>query len=81
MILDEATAEAGSTDAELLDDAASTAIGERTGIVIAHRLAQAVTADRILVMSGGRVVQSGTHDELAATPGPYAELCEAWNKW
>lgn len=81
VILDEATAEAGSTDAELLDDAASTAIGERTGIVIAHRLAQAVTADRILVMSGGRVVQSGTHDELAATPGPYAELCEAWNKW
>ncbi|WP_350351373.1 ABC transporter ATP-binding protein [Microbacterium sp. A8/3-1] len=81
VILDEATAEAGSADAELLDQAALTAIAERTGIVIAHRLSQAVTADRILVMQDGRVVQSGTHDELVAAAGPYAELWAAWTAW
>lgn len=81
VILDEATAEAGSADAELLDEAALAAIGERTGIVIAHRLSQAVTADRILVMQDGRVVQSGTHDELVAAPGPYADLWAAWTAW
>ena len=81
VILDEATAEAGSADAELLDQAALAAIGGRTGIVIAHRLNQAVTADRILVMQDGRVVQSGTHDELVAAAGPYAELWAAWTAW
>lgn len=81
VILDEATAEAGSADAEMLDAAALAAIGDRTAIVIAHRLSQAVSADRILVMHGGRVVQSGTHDELVSTPGPYAELWQAWTAW
>lgn len=81
VILDEATAEAGSADAELLDRAALAAIGERTGIVIAHRLSQAVAADRILVMQDGRVVQSGTHADLVAAPGPYAELWAAWTAW
>ena len=81
VILDEATAEAGSADAEVLDEASAGAIGDRTGIVIAHRLSQAMTADRILVMSDGRVVQSGTHDDLVATTGPYAELWKAWTAW
>ncbi|MHC9045521.1 ABC transporter ATP-binding protein [Microbacterium saperdae] len=81
VILDEATAEAGSVDAALLDGAALAAIGARTGVVIAHRLSQAVTADRILVMRDGRVVQSGTHEGLAAMPGPYAELWAAWTRW
>ncbi|MFF7293549.1 ABC transporter ATP-binding protein [Microbacterium sp. NPDC008134] len=81
VILDEATAEAGSADSEILDDAAARAIGSRTGIVIAHRLSQAMTADRILVMQDGRVVQSGTHDDLVETAGPYAELWAAWTAW
>lgn len=81
VILDEATAEAGSADSEVLDLASLEAIGDRTGIVIAHRLSQAATADRILVMSDGRVVQSGTHDDLVAIPGPYADLWEAWTAW
>ncbi|WP_312171271.1 ABC transporter ATP-binding protein [Microbacterium sp.] len=81
VILDEATAEAGSADSEVLDLASLGAIGDRTGIVIAHRLSQAATADRILVMSDGRVVQSGSHGELVATPGPYAELWAAWTAW
>lgn len=81
VILDEATAEAGSADAELLDEAARAAIGDRTGIVIAHRLSQAVSADRILVMREGRIAQSGTHRDLVAEPGPYAELWAAWTAW
>jgi len=81
VILDEATAEAGSADSKMLDEASSGAIGDRTGIVIAHRLSQAMTADRILVMRDGRVVQSGTHDDLVAASGPYAELWEAWTAW
>lgn len=81
VILDEATAEAGSADSEVLDLASLGAIGDRTGLVIAHRLSQAATADRILVMQHGRVVQSGSHDELAAVPGPYAELWRAWSAW
>lgn len=81
VILDEATAEAGSADSEVLDLASLGAIGDRTGLVIAHRLSQAATADRILVMQNGRIVQSGTHEQLAAAPGPYSELWGAWSAW
>ncbi|MGC0362189.1 ATP-binding cassette subfamily C protein [Rhodococcus sp. 27YEA15] len=79
VILDEATAEAGTTAADLLDEAAEVAVTGRTSIVIAHRLSQAVRADRILVMSGGRVVESGRHDELIGMNGTYARLWEAWS--
>ncbi|MDI9903391.1 ABC transporter ATP-binding protein [Rhodococcus sp. IEGM 1409] len=79
VILDEATAEAGTTAAGLLDQAAELAVSGRTAVVIAHRLSQAVRADRILVMSGGRVVESGTHDELIGADGSYAALWEAWS--
>ncbi|MES9513160.1 ABC transporter ATP-binding protein [Rhodococcus erythropolis] len=79
VILDEATAEAGTTAAGLLDQAAELAVSGRTAVVIAHRLSQAVRADRILVMSGGRVVESGTHDELIGADSSYAALWEAWS--
>ncbi|MCX4485007.1 ABC transporter ATP-binding protein/permease [Streptomyces anulatus] len=79
-LLDEATAEAGTSDADLLENAAAAALADRTGVVIAHRLSQAARADRIVVMDAGRIVESGTHPELAAAEGPYARLWEAWNR-
>ncbi|MGU3499520.1 ABC transporter ATP-binding protein [Mycobacterium sp. C31M] len=77
-ILDEATAEAGSLGARDLERAAAAVTEGRTTLVIAHRLTQAAAADRIVVMAHGAIVEEGTHTELEAAQGRYAQLWRAW---
>ena len=79
VVLDEATAEAGSAHAAELEDAAVAATEGRTTLVVAHRLTQAATADQIAVMADGRIVENGTHAELIARNGRYARLWRAWS--
>ena len=78
-VLDEATAEAGSAGARVLEAAAERVLEGRTALVVAHRLTQAARADRIVVLDGGRVAEQGAHAELAAAGGPYAALWRAWS--
>ncbi|TVU60962.1 ABC transporter ATP-binding protein [Paenarthrobacter nitroguajacolicus] len=78
-VLDEATAEAGTGSATMLDQAAEAALAGRTSVVIAHRLSQAASADTVVVMEHGRIVESGSHQALLANGGRYATLWEAWN--
>jgi ATP-binding cassette subfamily C protein len=78
-ILDEATADAGSAGARILEEAAARALEGRTGLLVAHRLPQAAAADRVVVLDQGRVVETGTHEELVAAGGRYADLWAAWS--
>ncbi|QBJ95743.1 ABC transporter ATP-binding protein [Rhodococcus sp. ABRD24] len=78
LILDEATAEAGSAGARKLDRAAAALGRGRTTITVAHRLSQAALADRVLVVEDGRIVEDGPHEILVAAGGVYAKLWAAW---
>lgn len=74
VILDEATASVDSLTEKLLQEATSAILARKTVLVIAHRLSTVVGADRILVLDGGRVLERGSHAELLAADGAYAEL-------
>jgi ATP-binding cassette subfamily B protein len=74
VILDEATAHLDSESEAAVQRALSVALEGRTALVIAHRLSTVRDADLVLVLDRGRVVERGTHDELIAAGGLYAEL-------
>jgi ABC-type multidrug transport system fused ATPase/permease subunit len=74
VVLDEATASLDSASEAAVQQALAESLAGRTSIVIAHRLATVRTADTILVVEDGRIVERGTHDQLLARGGRYAEL-------
>ncbi|GAA3067484.1 ABC transporter ATP-binding protein [Streptosporangium carneum] len=74
VVLDEATAHLDSESEAAVQRALATALRSRTSLVIAHRLSTIREADRILVIDGGRVREGGTHEELLAEGGLYADL-------
>lgn len=78
VILDEATAEAGSAGARELEASARAALRGRTAVVVAHRLTQAAECDQVAVMADGRIIEQGRPADLVVADGAYARLWRAW---
>ena len=78
LILDEATSSIDSYSEELIQKATETITKGRTSIVIAHRLATIIKADKIIVMDKGQIVEEGTHQQLVnKTEGFYKKLYDS----
>jgi ATP-binding cassette subfamily B protein len=78
VILDEATSSLDIPAERLIHDAMRTVLAGRTALIIAHRPSTVRIADRILVMSGGHIVEDGTPAELLAAPGRFQQLHRTW---
>ena len=77
MILDEATSSLDAESERLVQDALDKLMENRTSIIIAHRLSTVRRCDQILVMSGGAILERGTHDELVGKKdGLYSSLAK-----
>lgn len=77
LILDEATSSVDTASEQLIQRAIETLVQGRTSIVVAHRLSTIRKANRIIVLEKGEVLEMGTHAELLAKNGHYAQLCRA----
>jgi len=78
LVLDEATSNLDLRSEAKIEHALDVLLEGRTAIVIAHRLQTAMRADRIAVVDDGRIVELGSHDELVALAGRYAEMYRTW---
>ena len=76
LLLDEATSALDAESERMVQAALESAMKDRTTLVIAHRLSTVQRADRIVVMDGGRIVESGTHATLSASGGLYSRLAK-----
>ncbi len=76
LVLDEATSHLDSESEALIQEALKRVMAGRTSIVIAHRLSTILAADKILVLDRGKIVESGTHEQLLTLGGVYAQLYE-----
>ena len=78
LVLDEATSNLDLKSETLVEAALDRLLEGRTAVLIAHRLSTAMRADRIVVVGDGRLLEVGSHDELVALGGHYAEMFETW---
>jgi ABC-type multidrug transport system fused ATPase/permease subunit len=79
LILDEATSALDTESEKLVQDALQKLMHSRTSIVIAHRLSTIMSADEIIVLSKGEIVERGNHQQLLALNGQYKKLCDMQN--
>jgi ATP-binding cassette subfamily B protein len=80
LVLDEATSNLDLRSETQVEAALDVLLENRTAVLIAHRLSTAMKADRIVVVDDGRVVEVGSHDELVAAGGRYAEMFATWSE-
>ncbi|MGO8871000.1 MAG: ABC transporter ATP-binding protein [Acidimicrobiales bacterium] len=78
LVLDEATSNLDLQSETKIESALDVLLENRTAILIAHRLSTAKRADRIVVVDEGRIIESGSHEELVAAGGRYAEMYATW---
>jgi ATP-binding cassette subfamily B protein len=78
LVLDEATSNLDLASEAAVERAFDVLLAGRTAVIIAHRLSTAMRADRVAVVDGGRVVELGTHAELVAAGGVYAQMFATW---
>lgn len=78
LVLDEATAQLDPRSARRVEQSLAALLTGRTIIAVAHRLQTARDADRVAVMSDGRIIEIGSHEELLQHDGPYAALWQSW---
>ena len=78
LILDEATSSLDIPSERMVQEGLTKLLGQRTSLIIAHRLTTVVIADRVLVVHGGEVVEDGSPTELVAAGGRFAALYQAW---
>jgi ATP-binding cassette, subfamily B, bacterial len=78
LVLDEATSNLDLQSETMIEAALDVLLQSRTAVLIAHRLSTAMRADRIVVVGDGRLLELGSHDELVALGGHYAEMYQTW---
>ena len=78
LVLDEATSNLDLQSETQVEAGLDALLEGRTAIIVAHRLSTAMRADRIAVVDDGRIVEVGSHDELIARGGRYAEMYATW---